>query len=121
MLAAMGCAPLLADEKTNDRLDDAASLFSEIMGTPDKSIPQDLLDKSACVVLVPGLKKAGFVVGGKFGRGYAVCRAASGQGWGPPAAMRIEGGSFRTANRRLVYGRGPADHERTRHEAPHHQ
>jgi SH3 domain-containing YSC84-like protein 1 len=82
------------DEKTNNRLDDAASLFSEIMGTPDKSIPQDLLDKSACVVLVPGLKKAGFVVGGKFGRGYAVCRAASGEGWGPPAAIRIEGGSF---------------------------
>jgi lipid-binding SYLF domain-containing protein len=93
-LAAIGCTTLLADEKTNDRLDDAASLFSEIMGTPDKSIPQDLLDKSACVVLVPGLKKAGFVVGGKFGRGYAVCRAAGGEGWGPPAAIRIEGGSF---------------------------
>ena len=63
------------------------------MGTPDKSIPQDLLDKSNCIVLVPGLKKAAFVVGGKYGRGFAVCRQAGGPGWGPPAAMRIEGGS----------------------------
>ena len=47
-----------------------------------------------CIVLVPGLKKGAFVVGGKFGRGYAICRAMSGQGWGPPAAIRIEGGSF---------------------------
>jgi SH3 domain-containing YSC84-like protein 1 len=94
LLAAMSCLPAMADEKTNERLGDAADLFSEIMATPDRSIPQDLLDKSACVVLVPGLKKGAFVVGGQFGRGYAICRAASGQGWGPPAAIRIEGGSF---------------------------
>ncbi len=94
LLAAITCAPLMADEKTNERLADAASLFSEIMRTPDRAIPQGLLDKSACVVLVPGLKKGAFVVGGQFGRGYAICRAASGQGWGPPAAIRIEGGSF---------------------------
>jgi lipid-binding SYLF domain-containing protein len=93
---AVGCAPLLAKDdkaKTDERLDDAAGLFSEIMGTPDKAIPQSVLDKSPCIVLVPGLKKGAFVVGGKFGRGYAICRAMSGQGWGPPAAIRIEGGS----------------------------
>ena len=85
-----------ADEKSkvSERLDDSASLFSEIMGTPDKSIPQDLLDKSFCIVLVPGLKKGAFVIGGKYGKGFAVCRNAGGQGWGPPAAIRIEGGSF---------------------------
>ncbi len=84
-----------ADEKTktNERLDDAAALFSEIMGTPDKSIPQDLLNKSHCIVLVPGLKKGGFVIAAKYGRGYVVCRTA-GVGWGPPGAVRIEGGSF---------------------------
>jgi lipid-binding SYLF domain-containing protein len=95
LAVALGCSPLAAaDEKskTAERLDDAAALFTEIMGTPDKSIPQDLLDKSHCIVLVPGLKKGAFVVGGKFGRGFAVCRA-QGQGWGPPAAIRIEGGS----------------------------
>jgi len=93
---AVAGAPLFAAEKTKttERLDDAASLFSEIMGAPDKSIPQDLLDKSHCIVLVPGLKKGAFVIGGKYGRGFSVCRNANGQGWGPPAAIRIEGGSF---------------------------
>jgi SH3 domain-containing YSC84-like protein 1 len=93
----VACLPLLAKDektKTTERLDDAASLFSEIMATSDRSIPQNLLDKSACVVLVPGLKKGALVIGGKFGRGFAVCRAMSGEGWGPPAAIRIEGGSF---------------------------
>src|SRR5580693_5107613 len=81
------------NDKTNERLDDAAELFGEIMGSPDKSIPQDLLNKSACIVLVPGLKKGGFVVAAKYGRGFVTCRNTSGQGWGAPAAVRIEGGS----------------------------
>jgi lipid-binding SYLF domain-containing protein len=97
LAAALACAPVLAQEensKTNNRLDDAANLFAEVMGTPDRAIPQGLLNKSYCIVLVPGMKKAAVVVGAKYGRGYAVCRAASGEGWGPPAAVRIEGGSF---------------------------
>src|SRR5215467_11946009 len=97
MLAvALGCAPLVAKDeksKTDERLDDSVSLFSEVMGTPDKAIPQNLLDKSYCIALVPGLKKGGFVLAAKYGRGFAICRSASGQGWGPPAAIRIEGGS----------------------------
>jgi SH3 domain-containing YSC84-like protein 1 len=80
--------------KTNERLDDSASLFSEVMGTPDKAIPQSLLDKAYCIVLVPGLKKGGFVFAGKYGRGFALCRRGAGTGWGAPAAIRIEGGSF---------------------------
>ena len=89
------CAPMCAAEetKTNERLDDAASMFSEVMGTPDKTIPQDLLNKSVCIILVPGMKKGGFVVAAKYGRGFVTCRGASGQGWGPPGAVRIEGGS----------------------------
>jgi lipid-binding SYLF domain-containing protein len=96
LAAALGCAPVLADDagKTDDRLNNAATLFSEVMGTPDRTIPQGLLNKAYCVVLVPGLKKAAVIVGGKYGRGYAVCRAPGGEGWGPPAAIRIEGGSF---------------------------
>jgi lipid-binding SYLF domain-containing protein len=93
---AMACAPLgAADDKakTAERLDDAATLFSEIMGTPDRSIPQDLLEKANCIVLVPGLKKAAFGIGAKYGRGFAICRTAEGTGWGAPAAIRIEGGS----------------------------
>ncbi len=94
---ALGCAPLSAQgdkSKTDERLADSAALFSEVMATPDRSIPQNLLDKSHCVVLVPDLKKGAFLIGAKYGRGFAVCRNPSGQGWGPPAAIRIEGGSI---------------------------
>ena len=84
----------VAKNRTNERLDDAAELFKEIMSTPDKSIPQDLLNKSHCVVLVPGLKKGGFLLAGKWGRGFVVCRHSSRQGWGAPGAIRIEGGSI---------------------------
>jgi lipid-binding SYLF domain-containing protein len=72
---------------------EAASVFSEIMATPDKGIPQELLEKAQCVMIVPGLKKAAFVVGGEFGTGFVTCRKQSGRGWGPPAAVRMEGGS----------------------------
>jgi lipid-binding SYLF domain-containing protein len=95
LAAALACAPVLADEeKTDERLSRGATLFSEVMGTPDRAIPQGLLNKSYCVVVVPGLKKAAVLVGGKYGRGFAICRASTGEGWGPPAAIRIEGGSF---------------------------
>ena len=58
LAAALGCAPLVANDdnvKTDERLNNAASLFSEVMGTPDRAIPQGLLNRSYCVVLVPGL------------------------------------------------------------------
>lgn len=92
----MACAPLSAADaktKTAERLNDAAELFTEVMDTPDKAVPQELLEKSHCVVLIPGLKKAAMGFGGKYGRGFALCRAAGGEGWGPPAALRVEGGS----------------------------
>src|SRR5215472_7431827 len=80
--------------KTVERLNDSASLFSEVMSTPDKAIPQSLLDKAYCIVLVPGLKKGAFLIGGTYGRGFALCRRGGGTGWGAPAAIQIEGGSF---------------------------
>src|ERR1041384_1898800 len=81
-------------ESTHDRLQDAATLFTEIMATPDRAIPQDLLQKASCIVLVPGVKKAAFGFGAKYGRGFVVCRKESGTGWGAPGAVRMEGGSF---------------------------
>lgn len=84
---------LHADDTAAERLSDSHKVFHEIMATPDKGIPEDLLEKAHCVVIVPGMKQAGFVVGGKFGKGYAVCRK-SGGGWGAPEAIRVEGGSF---------------------------
>src|SRR5260370_30975229 len=94
---ALGGAPLIAQEKskTDERLADSATLFSEIMDTPDKSIPQDLLNKSYCIVLVPGLKKGAFVIGGKVGRRFFLCRAQGGWGMGAPARVRHRGGELR--------------------------
>jgi lipid-binding SYLF domain-containing protein len=98
LVLVLGCAPLAAateKSKTAERLEDSATLFSEVMSAPDRSIPQDLLEKAHCIVLVPGLKKAAFGLGGKYGRGFVLCRAAGGgHGWGPPAAIRVEGGSL---------------------------
>ena len=94
LITAAGALAAAEKNKTAERLDDAAALFTEIMAAPDKSIPQEFLDRASCIVLVPGLKKGAFVVGAKYGRGFSVCRHANGQGWGPPAAIRIEGGSF---------------------------
>ena len=93
LVAAFGTVPLRADETPQERLQAATAVFSEIMSTPDKGIPQDLLAKSHCIVIVPGLKKGAFIVGGKFGRGFLSCRASSGHGWSAPGAVRVEGGS----------------------------
>jgi len=91
----LGCVSLFAANKDNtERLDKAAAVFDEVMGISDKAIPQTLLDKSECVVLVPGLKKGAFIVGAKFGRGFISCRNAGGAGWSAPGAVRVEGGSF---------------------------
>jgi lipid-binding SYLF domain-containing protein len=84
---------MAVDREPAKRLNEAASVLSEIMGTPDKGIPQDLLEKAHCIVIVPGLKTAGFIVGGKYGKGYLSCRSKSGSGWSAPATVRIEGGS----------------------------
>jgi lipid-binding SYLF domain-containing protein len=62
------------------------------MSAPDRGIPKDLLAKAQCVVIVPGLKKAAFVFGGEYGRGFALCRNHG--AWGGPAAVRFSGGSF---------------------------
>ena len=76
------------------RLNASAEMLGEIMSAPDKGIPQDLLNKAQCIVLVPGLKKGAFIVGAKYGKGFMLCRKASGVGWSAPAAIRVEGGSF---------------------------
>jgi lipid-binding SYLF domain-containing protein len=78
--------------KVEDRLDASAETLGDMMRAADKGIPQDLLDKAKCVVVIPGMKKAGFILGAKFGRGFAACRRNAG-GWTAPAAVRVEGGS----------------------------
>jgi lipid-binding SYLF domain-containing protein len=82
-------------ETAQERLQQATTIFTEIMATPEKGIPQELLERAHCAVIVPGMKSGAFIVGGKYGRGFAICRSHTGRGgWGAPAAVRIEGGSF---------------------------
>jgi len=79
------------DHDAVKRVNEAATVFSEIMDTPDKGIPQELLDNARCIVIVPGLKTAAFFFGAKYGKGVVSCRHEG--GWSAPAAIRIEGGS----------------------------
>ena len=88
-----GSIAFAKENKTAQRLDEAATVISEIMDTPDKGIPQDLLDKAQCIIVVPGLKKGAFILGGKYGKGVVSCRKSGGTGWTAPASIRVEGGS----------------------------
>jgi lipid-binding SYLF domain-containing protein len=89
----LATAAFAADKyKEQDRLSDATVVLSEVMNAPDKGIPNDLFAKAQCAIIIPGVKKAAFVVGAQYGRGFAVCRKPDGR-WGNPAAMTLEGGS----------------------------
>src|SRR5437762_10612907 len=77
------------ETKVEERLDASADTLADMMGAADKDIPQDLLEKAHCVIVVPGMKKAGFIFGAKYGRGFAACRQSDGTGWTAPAAMRV--------------------------------
>ncbi len=84
---------LLGQSKSAKRLDKAETVLREALTMSDRSIPQDLLNKAHCVVIVPGMKKGAFIVGGQFGRGFILCRQADNKGWTAPGAVRVEGGS----------------------------
>ncbi len=87
-------APDKETTKEAERLHRAASVVTEIMGTPEKAIPQDLLDKAVCVGVIPSELKFAFGVGGNFGRGALVCRRGGNGRWGAPAMFTLGGGSF---------------------------
>jgi len=74
------------------RMDAAATVLNEIMGTPDKGIPEEILESAKCVAVVPSMLKGGFIVGANYGKGVATCRTTT--GWSAPAPFRIAGGSF---------------------------
>jgi lipid-binding SYLF domain-containing protein len=98
-VALLTCATALfatstfAQSNEEKRLQAAGEVLTEIMSTSDKAIPQELLENSQCAIVIPGMKKGAFIIGGKFGKGFFVCRSKSGQGWGSPAGVRVEGGS----------------------------
>ncbi len=99
-LALLSVAPLAVSELyavqpengAQKRVDASAEVLSEILHAKDRSIPEDLFAKAQCVGIVPSLKRAGFIVGAKYGKGIVVCRTD--RGWSAPATIRIEGGSF---------------------------
>jgi SH3 domain-containing YSC84-like protein 1 len=90
----MSVGAVCGAETSASRLQTSNEVLGEIMGAPDNGIPQELLQKSQCIVIVPGLKKGAFIFGGKYGRGYILCRENSGNGWSAPAGVTVEGGSF---------------------------
>jgi lipid-binding SYLF domain-containing protein len=81
-----------AREDATDRLDNAAKVLHEVMATPDKGIPEEVLEHAKCVAVVPHLVKGGFVFGAKNGKGVATCRTTS--GWSAPAFFAVSGGSW---------------------------
>jgi lipid-binding SYLF domain-containing protein len=84
-----------AQKKEEDRLQESYNVLKEMLGTPDKGIPRDLLDKAECVVVYPSVKKAAFGVGGEYGRGAITCRSGEDfrGSWSAPAMFALEGGS----------------------------
>jgi SH3 domain-containing YSC84-like protein 1 len=95
--ALLNPAPTRADDKSKDqgRLENAGEVMKEILDIPD-DIPQELLDKADCVIVMPSVIKAAFGIGGSYGRGAMTCRSGDNfQGpWGAPTMMALEGGSF---------------------------
>ena len=93
ILASFGYSAAV-DEAPDHRLRNAHAIFHEMTREPDKGIPLDLFDQARCVIIIPAVKKGAFVVGGKYGRGFASCRKGERGPFGAPAAIRIEGGSY---------------------------
>lgn len=75
------------------RLSRATEVFKEIMRIPEKGIPGDLLDKAECIAIVPGLKKGGLGIGGRYGKGVVMCRKPD-RNWSAPSFLTVEGGSI---------------------------
>lgn len=92
VLFAIVCSPISFADTAAQRVEAAATVLNEIMATPDKGIPTEILDSAKCVAVVPSLLKGGFIVGGSHGRGVATCRTAN--GWSAPAPFSMTGGSF---------------------------
>jgi SH3 domain-containing YSC84-like protein 1 len=91
----MSVAALADEERIEDRVKNAGNVLKEILNIPD-DIPQDLLDKAECVIIMPSVIKAAFGVGGSFGRGIMICRSGEhykGK-WGAPAMYALEGASI---------------------------
>ena len=92
LLAAASVAAAAPAKSETTRLNEAAAVIRELRGAPDAGIPQSVWDRARCVAVMPGVKKAAFIIGGEFGEGVVSCRTAN--GWTAPVFMKLEKGSF---------------------------
>jgi lipid-binding SYLF domain-containing protein len=94
LLGALTSVPLSAALSTSEqkRIEDAARVLRELHSAPDQDVPLDLWEKASCVMVIPGLKKAAFIIGGEYGKGLLSCRTNG--GWSPPVFMRLGKGSW---------------------------
>jgi SH3 domain-containing YSC84-like protein 1 len=94
MTLAMSLSARAASSRTDDihRIEESAQVFQEIMSTPDRAIPQYLLDSAQCIAIIPSEMKFAFLVGGNYGKGLVTCRGV--KSWSPPVFLSISGGSF---------------------------
>ena len=92
LMSALGVMCAWSAGDPEKRIRESANVLSEILGAKDRGIPEDLLEKAQCVGVIPNLKRAGFVVGAKYGKGVVVCRTDN--GWSAPSTVRVEGGSI---------------------------
>jgi lipid-binding SYLF domain-containing protein len=93
-LLALTVSGFAQDDKTKlaERMTSAQDVMNEIMATPDKGVPQNILSGASCVTVIPAYKKGAFVVGAQYGKGVATCRTPN--GWSAPVFVKLEGGSF---------------------------
>ncbi len=94
LLTALAALPVLAQKDASARLTAATTDLHEMMKADDKGIPQNLIEKAQCVIVVPNLKAGGFIVGAQYGKGFFSCRKPSGVGWSAPGSVRLSGGKF---------------------------
>ncbi len=76
------------------RLDESAAVFDQIMSSVDQGVPRDILDRAACVVIIPSMQTYSLIVGAEWGSGFVSCRKKKGVGWSAPGAVSLKGGSF---------------------------
>ena len=95
LILTISVAPCYGLDREADRLAAAATVVREILDIPD-GVPQELLDKAECIVVMPSVKKLAFGIGGSYGKGAMVCRSGNGFDgpWGAPSMYRLEGGNF---------------------------
>lgn len=93
-VAALMAIPGFAQKDAAERLNAATEDVNALFAASDKGVPQDLLAKASCVVMIPNLKKGGFIVGAEYGKGFFTCRKENGVGWMAPGSIKITGGKF---------------------------